>query len=194
VLFRLKSDRLDTSALEKSVRGFQRVQDQFESIISQRLDEGSEPNSAEILARREAVTALQKQINNLFAYMESFKVAAAELEHDEHRYADGWVMVPDHNTKEGPKTVPLYYGYPDTGYRISFRGKRTKNGFRVSRRPYEGGSNFSHVMQKHGLETAWRPGSQTPQPPCNIWCPVCGSLNSVPLPEALVEHAEGTSH
>jgi hypothetical protein len=194
LLFLLKCDRLDTSELEKSVQGFQHVQRQFEFIISERIKEGAEPNSAPILARREAVTVLQKRIDALVAYIESLKVAGAELESDEHRYVDALVMVPDRNIKDDPKTAPLYYGYPDTGYRISFRGKRTRDGFRVSRRPYEGGSNFSHVMQKHGLETAWRPGSQTPQPPCNIWCPVCGSLNSVPLPEAVVEHAEGTSH
>ena len=33
------------------------------------------------------------------------------------------------------KQVPIYYGHPDTGYRISHRGKRSRRGERIGRRP-----------------------------------------------------------
>lgn len=68
---------------------------------------------------------------------------------------------------------PIYCGFPDTGYRISQRGKRAGNGQRISRRPFRGGDD--------GRDPWIAPG-QVPIPPCRIYCPVCGTLNELPVP------------
>ena len=47
----------------------------------------------------------------------------------------------------GPGGYALYYGYADSGYRISLTGKRSRKGWQIARRPMEGVSA--------GTEDSW---------------------------------------
>ena len=51
----------------------------------------------------------------------------------------GWSMeaqfVVHRNWQFPSAPQPIYYGHSDTGYRISHRGKRSRDGSRVGRRP-----------------------------------------------------------
>lgn len=68
---------------------------------------------------------------------------------------------------------PIYYGFADTGYRISTKGNREpRDGDRRGRRQFRG------PQSRFPLEA---PGVVV-TPPCLIWCPICGRLNDVGLP------------
>jgi len=92
-----------------------------------------------------------------------------------------WIMFPDTQKR---KTLaqdrslpqPIFYGFPDTGYRISQTGKRDRIGRRLGRRemmPTDLPKQFVDVFGTHEAN------GQFPVPPCRIWCPVCNTLNDV---------------
>ena len=96
-----------------------------------------------------------------------------------------WIISPEEprfepGTPRSRSPMTIYYGYADTGYRISHQGKRNRDGRRIGRRPFQGTPAI-------GPFYPWEPACQGPEPPCRIWCPVCGSLNDVALPDELRE-------
>lgn len=104
-----------------------------------------------------------------------------------------WVMTPERPHREpgtppGRSPRPLYYGHPDTGYRISYRGKRSREGRRIGRRAWPVPA-VSPELPPLGsrLRDERLPTGQRPLPPCRIVCPVCGSLNEVGLPPGMIE-------
>ncbi len=112
---------------------------------------------------------------------------------------DIWAMAPERPHREpgtapGRRPRPLYYGYDDTGYRISLGGKRSRSGLRVGRRAFETGGRSTDrtapALSRWGGPIS--PSGQAPVPPCLIWCPVCGSLNDVPTPPGFVVETAGT--
>jgi hypothetical protein len=89
----------------------------------------------------------------------------------------------------GPE-VAVYRGFPDSGYRLAYGGRRARNRTRVGRRdgtplwPVEefGPPRWQDRRLVYG---------QHPHLPALIWCPIstCGTLNQVDWPEALPECA-----
>ncbi len=78
---------------------------------------------------------------------------------------------------------PIYYGHADKGYRISHRGKRSRRGTRVGRRPDVRPALPTSLLadfdDPRGVD------GQDVRPPACIWCPVCGTLNRLDWPEQL---------
>ncbi len=99
-----------------------------------------------------------------------------------------WGLVPDvpfhePGTPRNRRPRPIYYGYQDSGYRISVGGKRTRDGHRVGRRPYIPRDDLPEWCR--AMTPPQGPVDATGQfvtPPCRIWCPVCKSLNKVNAP------------
>ncbi len=94
-----------------------------------------------------------------------------------------WVMSPERpeyeaGTPRSRTPQSIYYGHADTGYRISHGGKRNRTGWRIGRRPFAGEIRYF-------TPRPWDPSTQDPEPPCRIFCPVCGALNGVPLPDGI---------
>jgi hypothetical protein len=98
----------------------------------------------------------------------------------------GWFMVPRVLTRPDDDKQPIYYGYADSGYRISFSGKRSHRGRgqRVGRRPL-GQSMPGWAVEAAGSERV--AAGQPVRPPAHIWCPIssCGALNHLGWPEPL---------
>ena len=83
---------------------------------------------------------------------------------------------------------PHYSGYADTGYRLSFGRKRSRNGNEIGRRPFYP----AHQQSPSWMNEIYGTGryallGQRFGPPALIWCPIstCEALNSVDWPEAL---------
>ncbi len=100
-----------------------------------------------------------------------------------------WVMRPERpphepGTSRDRRPHPLYYGFTDTGLRISYQGHRSKEGYRIGRRPFRGRKDGKDKLGWLGEETADRfeAFGQPAFPPCLIFCPMCGSLNDVGVP------------
>ncbi|MDP9358874.1 MAG: hypothetical protein M3R02_27070 [Chloroflexota bacterium] len=100
-----------------------------------------------------------------------------------------WAMHPERpphepGTSRDRKPFPLYYGFADTGLRISYKGHRSKEGYRIGRRPFRGRKDGADKLRWMGEETAdpFDAFGQPAFPPCLIYCPVCGSLNDVGVP------------
>lgn len=166
---RFTFDWLDPTALEKSLHALETFQTEIENLEWK--------NQAKV----EFDELLQRCKANLQAYVDSMRHAAQNWSDIRDRSMDTWVMMPDDAINR--KLAPIYYGYPDSGFRISYKGKRTKKGLRISRRPFPAVSGFEEHLRNHRLVSEWSAPGQAPSPPCKIWCPVCDSLNLVPLPE-----------
>jgi len=71
----------------------------------------------------------------------------------------------------------IYIGFADSGFRISNKGRRARDGRRVGARAAEAGVSEDRFAF-----------GQIVTPPCLIWCPIgtCGSLNQVRWPMELV--------
>jgi hypothetical protein len=88
----------------------------------------------------------------------------------------------------GNRTIPIenqaiYYGHPDTGYRISYGGKRSRGGLRVGRRPDVRPTLPTSLLAD--LDDPRGVDGQEVRPPARIWCPVCGTLNRLDWPDPL---------
>lgn len=99
-----------------------------------------------------------------------------------------WLIFPERPHRE-PGTPParsprpVYYGYPDTGYRISLAGRRSRRGDRIGRRPALPGPNaidIASMPKPYGADR--QVDGQYPVPPCRIVCPVCGARNHLDPP------------
>ena len=92
-----------------------------------------------------------------------------------------WVT---HGNGRTPLNIePIYYGHADTGYRISHRGKRSRRGWRVGRRP-----DVRPALPIPLLADADDPRAvdgQEVRLPARIWCPVCDALNRLDWPVPL---------
>lgn len=95
--------------------------------------------------------------------------------------APGWIMrAPKHNGIRG-----IYRGFPDSGYRISFGGKRSLGGVRVGHRQQD--PAWSSMLTLPETKAVGGPRGvfgQTPCPPARVWC-LCGTLNALDWPEPL---------
>jgi hypothetical protein len=91
----------------------------------------------------------------------------------------------------------VYYGFADSGYRISLSGKkRNRSGQRVGRRPDHPPRDVPVTLGPKNADPfdedpARVVSGQRPVPPCRIWCPVCKRLNEVPLPRGFRRHQDG---
>ena len=83
-----------------------------------------------------------------------------------------------------------YRGFPDTGYQVMGFGRKghfaRRNGRRVGRRPHRYDVELwdGRVLRGHCAHGPWSRSTigQLPVLPCRISCPVCGTLNDVPMP------------
>jgi hypothetical protein len=104
------------------------------------------------------------------------------------RLVTGWMMLafPLQGRRALPPptndTQPIYWGHRDSGYRISFGGKRSQDGVRVGHRPLLQDAP-SPVRDAFGGSRPVQ--GQTPRPTDCIWCPICGTLNRLEWPEPL---------
>jgi hypothetical protein len=85
-------------------------------------------------------------------------------------------------------SVPIYSGHADTGYRITFGGKRSRSGKQIGRRPLYPAQlqSPSWMTEIYGTGRRGLLGQRF-GPPALIWCPIstCGTLNYVDWPESL---------
>jgi hypothetical protein len=88
-------------------------------------------------------------------------------------FAPTWVL--SASPLVGNPRDAIYRGYTDTGFKISFGGKRASNGTRVGRRNFAGWDVGGPRISQ----------GQTIHPPARIWCPACGTLNHLEWPEPL---------
>ena len=99
----------------------------------------------------------------------------------------GWRMEAQfvvHRNWQFPSAIqPIYYGHADTGYRISHGGKRSRDGFRVGRRPDVRPplpmSLLADLEDPRGVD------GQKPRLPARIWCRICRTLNYLDWPGPL---------
>jgi hypothetical protein len=75
----------------------------------------------------------------------------------------------------------IYRGFADSGYRVSHGGKRDRTGDRVGRRPGPELTPEEIGLRLHRYAVE----GQIVRLPARIWCPVCGTLGLVELPESL---------
>ncbi len=179
---RFTADRLDPTYDEEILQSLE--------SIHPGLPRGTEKLKRPIDEQR-AMATLERHHAYLIRDIKAKKRAAESWQDKADRFIDEWQMTPDDALD--PTTDPIYYGYPDSGFRISYRGKRTRKGLRISRRPFPAVSEFDKHLRDHGLASERSASGQSPSPPCKIWCPVCDSLNFVPRPEKF-EIVETTSH
>jgi hypothetical protein len=81
----------------------------------------------------------------------------------------------------GPGGYAFYYGYADSGYRISLTGKRSRKGWQIARRPMEGASRELRIP---GASNKFIEG-QVVRPTDQVRCRLCGQLNQLDWPDAL---------
>lgn len=104
------------------------------------------------------------------------------------RQGEVWALHPERPHREPDTPIersprPLYYGFSDSGYRISIKGNRARDGERIGRRPFHFKAPGPELERVHqDLTHPYTPTGQFVAPPCRIWCPVCASLNEVGLP------------
>jgi hypothetical protein len=84
----------------------------------------------------------------------------------------------------GPGGYAFYYGYADTGFRISLTGRRSRKGWHIARRPMEG---VSRDLRIPGASNKFIEG-QVVRPNDRVYCRVCGELNQLTWPTALKDH------
>jgi len=89
-------------------------------------------------------------------------------------FASAWIL--SASPLIGRPQDAIYHGYADSGFKITVGGKRASNRARVGRR---GSPIYDRMMESR------KPQGQTVQPPARIWCPACGMLSVVELPESL---------
>jgi hypothetical protein len=88
-------------------------------------------------------------------------------------FASTWVL--SASPLAGQPRDAIYRGYADTGFKISFGGKKASNKTRVGRRSF----------MNWDIGGPRKPQGQTIRPPSRIWCPACGTLNQLDWPEPL---------
>jgi hypothetical protein len=81
----------------------------------------------------------------------------------------------------GPGGYAFYYGYADSGYRISQTGKRSRKGWQIARRPMEG---VSRDLRIPGASNKFIEG-QVVRPHDRVYCTVCDALNQLDWPDTL---------
>jgi hypothetical protein len=95
-----------------------------------------------------------------------------------------WTLLPE--PAEG-RPDPLYYGFRDTGYRISYDGRCDPDGRRRGAREHvidlPASLRPEHRRWILAWHERWSPEGQHPRPPCRIFCPVCGTPNWLDWPE-----------
>ncbi len=105
-------------------------------------------------------------------------VYRARLQADQGGNGPRWMMVAEQLDPNRRLAWANYYGHPDSGYRISFN--------MMSRRPAVPHDPILRELIEEGGLHKWAPSGHWPTPPCQIWCPTCGTLNYLPVPEGVV--------
>lgn len=83
------------------------------------------------------------------------------------------------------RSQPIYHGHRTSGYHISNRGKRDREGYRVSRRPCRRDWSEEERRALEKWTDVWTVTGQAVFPPCLIVCAVCETINYVPLPDGM---------
>lgn len=152
------------------------------------------PTIADPAGRAAALTKAREQLAVVIAQVKGIRDLSVESQRQSDEIlgilpirGEIWAMHPErpHREPGTPKKrnpAPLYYGFPDTGFRISLKGNRARDGSRIARRPFlSRASDPAQERARQEFNSPYYPTGQLVCPPCRIWCPVCDSLNEVGL-------------